>query len=110
MSKRRKRLIQKCKQKLIDLKNKYHETLRKNSHPETSAEIIDNASRELQMQNSLYFRSRIRKILPEIELALNRIAFGTYGVCEVSGIDIEEKRLLAVPWTRVSKYAIENEL
>jgi DnaK suppressor protein len=27
---------------------------------------------------------------------------GSYGTCEETGEDIEEKRLLAIPWTRLS--------
>ncbi|RMD47013.1 MAG: TraR/DksA family transcriptional regulator [Aquificota bacterium] len=39
------------------------------------------------------------KILKEIDKALERIHNGTYGICEVCGKPIEEKRLKAIPWT-----------
>src|SRR2546427_10634883 len=43
-------------------------------------------------QNALY----------EIDAALDRIAQGTYGICELTGEPIEPARLRAIPWTRFS--------
>jgi RNA polymerase-binding transcription factor len=41
-----------------------------------------------------------RKELDEIDLALNKIDAGSYGICEVCGKPISLKRLQAIPWTR----------
>ncbi|MDI9431824.1 MAG: TraR/DksA C4-type zinc finger protein [Planctomycetota bacterium] len=41
-----------------------------------------------------------RKILHEIDDALNRIAEGTYGICEGTGKPIPKARLEAQPWAR----------
>jgi DnaK suppressor protein len=41
-----------------------------------------------------------RKELSDIEIALKKIENGTYGICEVSGEEIEEKRLRAVPYAK----------
>ncbi len=50
------------------------------------------------------------EILREIDKALERIANGTYGYCEVCGNPIEEKRLEAIPWTTLCvKHAQEAE-
>ncbi len=50
------------------------------------------------------------EILREIDKALQRIADGTYGYCEVCGQPIEEKRLEAIPWTTLCiKHAQEAE-
>ena len=38
----------------------------------------------------------------EIEFALSRIENGTYGICEMTEEKIENDRLLAIPWTRLS--------
>jgi DnaK suppressor protein len=38
--------------------------------------------------------------LSEIDAALDRIARGTYGICEDTGAPIEPARLRALPWTR----------
>jgi RNA polymerase-binding transcription factor DksA len=44
-------------------------------------------------------------ILFEVEAALERIARGTYGVCELSGKKIPLRRLAAIPWTRFTAAA-----
>ena len=43
------------------------------------------------------------EILSEIEAAISRIKNGTYGVCEVTGKPIPEKRLEAIPFTRYTR-------
>jgi len=45
----------------------------------------------------------------EVIEALNRIEKGVYGVCEVSGEDIEEDRLEANPAARTCKAHIESK-
>ncbi|NPA57814.1 MAG: TraR/DksA family transcriptional regulator [Aquificae bacterium] len=50
------------------------------------------------------------EILREIDKALERMADGTYGLCEVCANPIEEKRLLALPWTTLCiQHAAEAE-
>ncbi len=46
--------------------------------------------------------------LGDVEAALDRIAAGTYGICEVTGRPIPEDRLRALPWTRLCKEAAEE--
>jgi len=41
-----------------------------------------------------------RKILVEINDALNRIEDGTYGICQGRGEQIPKQRLKAIPWAR----------
>ena len=85
-------LVQKCKEKLLNLKNSYDAIL--SPHQEIHSKIHN---------------QRIQTLLPEIEKALKRIEEGTYGLCEISGKRIEEKRLLAIPWTRVSIKTLESK-
>jgi len=47
-----------------------------------------------------------RQLLDEVNAALERLAEGTYGVCERTGQPIPKTRLDAIPWTR---YTIEAE-
>ena len=42
-----------------------------------------------------------RSAIEEIDLALEKIKKGTYGVCEASGQPIPKERLKAIPWARV---------
>jgi DnaK suppressor protein len=43
-----------------------------------------------------------RKLIREIDDALDRIAKGTYGLCEITGKPIRLERLEEIPWTRYS--------
>lgn len=46
-----------------------------------------------------------RAEIEEIDAALDRMRLGTYGCCEVTGQEISEARLRAIPWTRLSHAA-----
>jgi RNA polymerase-binding transcription factor DksA len=48
--------------------------------------------------------------LGEVDAALGRIEAGNYGICEVSGQEIEEDRLEANPAARTSKAHMNDEL
>lgn len=103
-----KKVLKACKEKLLSSKKSYEHTLSqplKNSH---SSEVIDQAHNEINMQNSLFFRLQIKEKLIMIERALRKIENGSYGICEVTGETIGEKRLLAVPWTPVSIHAVDS--
>ena len=52
---------------------------------------------ELSQASALLDQSR--EGLQQIDAALERIVAGTYGRCEVCGVDIPEGRLEARPWT-----------
>jgi RNA polymerase-binding transcription factor DksA len=39
-------------------------------------------------------------VVEEIDAALDRVARGVYGICEVSGQRIPKERLQAIPWAR----------
>lgn len=103
-----KRLLKKCEQKLKDLEKAYKETINEKETYESSSEVIDLANRENAIQSSIMLKQRALRILPEIKRALHRIKEGTYGICEITGEEIEKKRLLAVPWTRISMKAHED--
>lgn len=44
---------------------------------------------------------REQQLLGEVEAALVRLQRGDYGTCERCGADIPERRLHALPWTRL---------
>ncbi len=51
-----------------------------------------------------------RRILLDVQNALQKIEEGTYGLCEGTGRPIEKKRLQAVPYARYGKrYACQRE-
>jgi len=50
-------------------------------------------------EHELWAKDELQKRLYEIDHALQRIAEGTYGVCEVCGAEIEPERLMILPET-----------
>ena len=110
MKSNRDQVIKRCKEKLKELKVQYTTVLqRPTDNEKQGAEVIDMAFREQTLQDSSFFRERMRVLLPEIHSALDRISKGSYGLCEMTGEEIEDNRLLAVPWTRISIKALKQE-
>ncbi len=60
-------------------------------------DAIDQASKESNIAFELRLRDREQKLLKKIEKALKKIEEGTYGICEMCGAEIDEKRLEARP-------------
>lgn len=65
---------------------------------------VDRASMESDRSFDLRIRDRERKLIGKVNEALERIEAGTFGICEVCGEEIGEKRLEARP---VTTYCIE---
>jgi DnaK suppressor protein len=59
----------------------------------------DRATLETDRNFTLRIRDRERKLIVKIREALERIEDGTYGLCEICGGPISEKRLIARPVT-----------
>ena len=60
---------------------------------------VDRASMESDRSFDLRIRDRERKVIAKVNEALERIEDGTFGICEVCGGQIGEKRLEARPVT-----------
>lgn len=69
----------------------------------------DRASLETDRNTVLRIRDRERKLLIKVEKAIERIAEGTFGICEISGEPIERKRLEARPVTTLSLACKEEQ-
>jgi len=70
----------------------------------------DMGSDTFELDNALTLVDSERRLLEEIDEALERIENGTYGICLGSGRPISKKRLQAIPWTKYSiEYAAEME-
>lgn len=61
---------------------------------------IDDASSSLDKELLFGASENEKRIMEEIESALKRIDKGTYGKCEQCGVNIEKKRLKALPYSR----------
>ncbi|NPU84900.1 MAG: RNA polymerase-binding protein DksA [Syntrophaceae bacterium] len=59
----------------------------------------DRASLEADRNFELRIRDRERKLIAKMQEAIKRIDDGTYGICEMCGNPISEKRLQARPVT-----------
>lgn len=76
------------------------------------ADELDIAQRHTEQANLMRFAEKERKLLVEIDRALEKMREGEYGVCEGTGEPIATKRLELRPWTRYSvayKEQLENE-
>lgn len=83
-----------------------NETLRKERTDLSNLPIHmgDMGTDNYEMENTLGLMDSERKLLVEIEHALERIENGTYGICQGSGEPISKERLKAIPW---AKYCVE---
>jgi len=66
--------------------------------------MADVGSDNYEIENTLGLMDSERKLISEIDAALERIEDETYGICEGSGKPIPKARLEAIPWAR---YCVE---
>jgi DnaK suppressor protein len=64
--------------------------------------MADLGTDNFDQEFSLELMNSERRLLVEIDDALNRITAGTYGICEGTGKPIPKARLEAQPWARYS--------
>jgi len=62
--------------------------------------MADLGTDNYEIENALGLMDSERKLIVEIDDALDRIENGTYGICEGTGQPIPKERLEAIPWTR----------
>lgn len=61
----------------------------------------DLGNETFEAEKNFSFRTRDKFLLSEIQTALNKIAEGTYGICEQCGKEIAEERLEVRPYSRL---------
>ena len=97
--------VDKYKQQLLALEQQFirrmrtEETEAAPDSPEPADSGDQSMADELE-DESLTLADADSTSLGEVQLALQRIEAGTFGLCEVDGVPIEEIRLQAVPWAR----------
>ena len=105
MSQKRQKLYDDCRMKLLKLREDTLNGL-KALNPSLATEMVgdeaDLASAHISQTQALNQRDKLLAKIKEIDEALGRIENGSYGTCEETGEPIEEKRLQALPWTRLS--------
>ena len=70
-----------------------------NDYKEELLDPTDRASLESNRNFTLRIRDRERRLIQKLNEALERIEDGTFGICEMCGKEISEKRLIARPVT-----------
>jgi len=87
-------------QKISDLLNGAEKTVMEmTSAKETFPDPNDRASLESDRNFELRIRDRERKLILKMREAIERIDEGAFGICDVCGGPISEKRLMARPVT-----------
>lgn len=101
-------LLQRRREILQNVTEIEGETLRK-SRLDASGDLssmpihmADLGTDNYQQEFSLGLMDSERRLIVEIDDALNRIETGTYGICEGTGKPIPKARLEAQPWARYS--------
>lgn len=69
---------------------------------ESLSEPIDAAELTREQDDGALFAGRDQALLSDIQHALAKFETGTYGRSETSGRPIGFRRLLAIPWTRIT--------
>jgi DnaK suppressor protein len=59
--------------------------------------MADDASSLLERQTDMTLMQNLERELADVDSAITRMSAGSYGTCEVCGMAISEKRLLARP-------------
>lgn len=98
-----------CKIKLLERKSDIlnrltdvQTTLRSMSNEGRTGDEADKSAGIISENEILTRQAMLQHTLKEIEWALHKIETGRYGICEETEEPIEPKRLLAIPWTRLS--------
>ncbi len=71
--------------------------------------IAEQGSDTYDQTLALEIAAQDRRLVKEIDDALNRIEAGTYGICELSGKPISKHRLEELPWARFSIEAAREQ-
>ncbi len=99
-------IIMECRRKLITMKaellNRVRQAHQDFAYSEKTGDEGDQSTAHIEEHSFLVNQERLRNQLVEVEMALARMEQGTFGICEETEELIEEERLLAIPWTRLS--------
>jgi len=105
-------LLEKRREILGNVKSMEDETLKRERTDLSNMPLHmgDMGTDTFEIDNALSLVDSERRILDEIDEALDRIEKGTYGICLGSGSPISRNRLQAIPWTKYSiEYATQLE-
>lgn len=96
--------LEELKEGIAGLDKQYDDTDSSQDH-----HIGDLGSEEESKETNYTLIDKNLDKLEEINAALDRIENGSYGICDATGKKIKKERLEAIPYTRYSIQAQENE-
>lgn len=99
--------LKKLHQRLLDERDKLMEGIRRHVGEATAdatplSEEVDIAQRATDQEYQLRLADKERKLLDQIQLALEKLETGEYGICEGTEEPIGYRRLEIRPWARYS--------
>ena len=90
---------QKMKERLEEEKTRLQEELAGLPEHTELGDDMDSGATEYQVDEvNSDIRSQFQNDIELIDIAIQKIANGTYGICSVGGEDISEARLEVLPW------------
>jgi RNA polymerase-binding transcription factor DksA len=97
-------LLKKRAELITDVKGMEHQALQGQSGSLSNmpSHLAEQGSEAYDQSLSLDLAAADRRIIKEIDAALQRIADGTFGICEHTGKPIKLERLKELPWARYS--------
>jgi len=95
-------LLAKREEIIGNVRTMLHQSLRRETGDLSNIpkDITDAGTDDVEIENILGLMDSERKLLEQINEALQRIEDGTYGICEGGGELIPRNRLEAIPWAK----------
>jgi RNA polymerase-binding transcription factor DksA len=108
-----KKMLMKLKEMLLNRKHEVfkqiaHLEMGRNAQKEHVIEYADAAQKEDSIRLLDHLVERGNEEVREINIALEKIAAGKYGTCEICEKRVETKRLKALPATRLCRKCAQN--
>ncbi|MFN6414706.1 MAG: TraR/DksA family transcriptional regulator [Pseudomonadota bacterium] len=91
------------------LQEEEHSVYTVTDEPFQHPDIIDQSTTESLRSNHYAFHQHEKQLRHQIEIALQRLACGSYGYCSVTGDPIGVKRLIAAPYVSYCLDAQEEQ-
>jgi DnaK suppressor protein len=99
-----KEVLEEKRNEVLKTMKTFEENERARGDYQPPADLSDAATAEIESTFQFRMHDKNRKLLNEVENALQKFDQGTYGICEGTGDYISKERLKVRPWT---KYSIE---
>ena len=103
------KFLAKAREQLLETKSKLlgeidsEQRAEREGNKDEGMDTYDLASEERDREINFILSDRERVKLQQIDDALARLDYGSYGICESCGLEIAEERLAAMPFSRLCR-------